>query len=158
VADQAPKAEQKADPARAQYVINLTPEQYESRLKQVEAKDAPPRSQIEMGGSGTATVSFADATGGSVAITATEWSATGPVTVVADETDPASAKITPTGPGPATVTATVQTVNGSAQAHADVMVTEKVGAPVTGVIEITAQPAAPVEPPVEPPPPPPPAA
>jgi hypothetical protein len=140
----------KADPTAAQYVVNLTPEQYEMHLKQAAAKEAP-RPQIEMGGSGTATVSFADAAGGAVEATAVEWSATGPVTVEADEENPTSAKITPTGLGPATVTAIVQAANGPVQAHADVVVTEKVGAPVTGTIEITVEaPPAPETPPVEP--------
>jgi hypothetical protein len=153
MANSAP-AQQKANPASAQFVINLTPEQYESHLKQVEVKDAPPRPQMEMGGSGTATVHFHDAAGGDVAITSTAWSATGAMTVTPDETDPASAKLTPTGLGPATVTAIVSTANGSAQAHAEVMVIDKIGAPVTGTIEITVAPPAPVEPPpVEPPPP-----
>jgi hypothetical protein len=149
VADQA-QEQPKATPP---YVIALTPEQHEARLRQAEsqaaAKDAPPRPQMEMGGSGTAKVSFKDAAGGDVAVTGAEWSATGPVTIEADEADPTSAKLTPTGLGPATVTATVQTANGSAQASTDVMVIEKIGAPVTGTIEITvAPPAAPETPPV----------
>jgi hypothetical protein len=141
MADPAP--EKKADPA-VPFVISLTPEQYDARLRQVASapKDAPPRPQMEMGGSGTAKASFKDAAGGDVVITSTEWSATGPITVTADEADPTSAKIVPTGPGPATVTAT----NGLAQAHAEVMVIEKIGAPVTGTIEIAVEPPAPPEP------------
>src|ERR1700746_1543767 len=104
MANSAP-AQQKADPASAQYVINLTPEQYESHLKQVEVKEAPPRAQMEMGGSGTAKVSFKDAAGGDVAVTSSTWSATGAMTVTPDEADLTSAKLTPTGLGPATVTA-----------------------------------------------------
>jgi hypothetical protein len=147
MADPAP--EQKADPA-VPFVVSLTPEQYDARLRQVAStpKDAPPPSQMEMGGSGTAKASFKDAAGGDVAITSVEWSATGPITVTADEADPTSAKIVPTGLGSATVTAT----NGLAQAHAQLMVIEKVGAPVSGTIEITVAPPAPPEPPVEPPP------
>jgi hypothetical protein len=137
-------------PASAQFVINLTPEQYESHLKTVAPTDAPPRPQMEMGGSGTAKVSFKDAAGGDVAVTSSAWSATGAMTVMPDETDPTSAKLTPTGLGPATVTATGYTATGSAQAHAEVMVIEKAGAPVTGTIVITVAPPASVEPPPAP--------
>src|SRR4029077_19418739 len=102
VADQAPaseqpKAEQRADPANAQYMIAITPEQYESHLKhaatRAAVKEAGPRPQMEMGGTGTAKASFKDAADGDVEITSTEWSATGPVTVTADENDPTSANI-----------------------------------------------------------------
>ena len=134
---------QKADPALAQYTINLTPEQYEARLKA--AKDvSAPRLQMEMGGSGTAKVHFHDATGADIETAPAEWAATGPVTVTPDEADPTSAKLVPTGLGPATVTATV---NGSVQAHAELMVIEKIGAPVGGTIEIVVQPPTPPEPP-----------
>jgi hypothetical protein len=151
VADQA-QEQPKANPATPPYVIALTPEQHEARLRQADtlaaAKDAPPRPQMEMGGSGTAKASFKDAADGDVAITAAEWSSTGPITVEADKDDPTSAKLTPTGLGPATVTATVQTANGSAQASTDVMVIEKIGAPVAGTIEITVEaPAAAESPP-----------
>jgi hypothetical protein len=94
---------------------------------------------MEMGGSGTAKASFKDAADGDVAITSAEWSSTGPITVEAVEDDPTSAKITPTGVGPATVTVNAATENGSAQASTDVMVIEKIGAPVAGTIEITVQ-------------------
>jgi hypothetical protein len=143
MADQAP--EHKADPASAQYVVNLTPEQHETALKA--AKDAQtPRPQMEMGGSGTAKVSFTDAAGTAVAVTSAEWSATGPLTVTADEADPASAKLVPTGVGPATVTAVGTTEFGSSQASAEVMVIDKIGAPVSGAIEITVAPPAPPAP------------
>ena len=98
---------QRADPRQAQYVINITPEQYESQLRQRQVKTAEvaPRTQIPMGGSGTATVSFQDSAGDDVQIKQVAWSATGPVTVVGDDTNPTSAKITPVGLGPAHVTA-----------------------------------------------------
>lgn len=147
MADQAP-AHPKADPASAQYVVNLTPEQHEAHLKA--AKDADtPRPQMEMGGSGTAKVSFTDAAGGDVAVTSSEWSATGPVTVTPDEADPTSAKLEPTGIGPVTITATGNTEFGSSQASTDMMVIDKIGAPVAGAIEITvAPPGPPPDPPV----------
>lgn len=146
----------KVDPALPPYVIALTPEQHEARLRQAESraavKDAPPRPQMEMGGTGTAKVSFKDAAGGDVAVTSAEWSATGPITVTPDDADPPDptiAKLVPTGSGPVTVTAIGQTANGSAQASTDLMVIEKIGAPVSGTVEITvAPPAPPVEPPV----------
>jgi hypothetical protein len=143
-----PKTEQKANPAPPQYVISLTQEQYDARLGQVAAKEVPPRPQMEMGGSGTAKVSFKDAAGGDVAVTSTEWSATGPITVTPDDADPPDptiAKLIPTGPGPVTVTAIGQTANGSAQASTDLMVIEKIGAPVSGTVEITIAPPAPPE-------------
>lgn len=137
-----------ADPTQAQYVVNLTPEQHAAHLKDAEAKETPPP-QMEMGGSGTAKASFKDAAGADVAITSTEWSSTGPVTVTADEADPASAKLVPTGLGPATVTATGTTEFGSSQASTSVMVIDKIGAPVSGAIEITvAPPGPPPDPPV----------
>jgi hypothetical protein len=152
-AHEQPKADQhKVDPATPPYVIALTPEQHEARLRQAEtlaaAKDAPPRPQIEMGGSGTVKVSFKDAVGGDVAVTSSEWSATGPVTVTPVEDDPTSAKVVPTGVGPATVTAIGQTETGSAQASTDLMVIEKIGAPVAGTIEVTVEPPAAPEAPV----------
>ncbi len=132
---------QRADPRQAQYVINITPEQYESQLRQGQVKtEVAPRVQIPMGGSGTATVSFQDSAGEDVQIKQVAWSATGPVTVVGDETNPTSAKITPVGLGPAHVTATGQSDKGSAEAHVEVMVIEPAGAPVGGTIEITAEP------------------
>jgi len=105
--------------------------------------DPPPRPQMEMGGSGTANVHFHDATGADIETTAVEWSATGPVTVTPDEANPASAKLVPTGLGPATVTATVP----GAQAHVELMVIEKIGAPVNGEIELTIAPPGPPDPP-----------
>ena len=137
--EQANGDSQRADPRRAQYVINLTPEQYESQLRQGVPKEVPPRTQIEMGGSGTATVSFKDAADGDVAITSAVWSATGPVVVTADAENPASAKIVPMGLGPATVTVEAQSDNGSATAHTDLMVIDVAGAPVTGTIEIAVE-------------------
>jgi hypothetical protein len=122
-------------------VINITPEQYESHLKQAAAKDAPGRLQMEMGGSGTAKASFQNAAEDDVEITSAEWSATGPIVVTPDDEDPTSAKLTPTGLGPATVTVNAQTDHGSAQTSTDVMVIEKIGAPVGGTIEITVEPA-----------------
>jgi hypothetical protein len=135
------RAGQRADPAHAQYVINLTPEQYESHLKRAGAEDLPPRTQIEMGGSGTVKVSFKDAAGGNVKVDSVEWSVTGPITVTADDKDPTSAKLNPTGFGPATITAAASTAKGPAQTSADVMVINKIGAPVAGTIEIKAEPA-----------------
>jgi hypothetical protein len=131
----------KADPLNAQYVINLTPEQYESYLRRGPIKDVPARQQIEMGGSGTARVSFTDAEEGDVEVTHVDWSATGPVTVMADKDDPTSAKIMPTGLGPANITAVAQTPNGPAQTSIDVMVINRTSAPVAGTIELTAEPA-----------------
>jgi hypothetical protein len=140
--DEAPAPEQtRADPTAAQYVINLTPEQYESYLQRGPIKAVPARTQMELGGSGTAKASFKDAADGDVEATAVEWSATGPVTVTADKDDPTSAKITPIGLGPANITAIAQTENGSAQTSIDVMVIARTSAPVAGTIEISVEPA-----------------
>ena len=137
----------RADPASAQYVVNLTPEQYEEHLKASRTAETP-RLQMEMGGSGTAAAVFKDAAGADVAVTAVEWSATGPVTVTPDEANPASATLAPTGLGSVTITAIGTTdAGGSAQAHADLMVIEKIGGPVAGEITLTVAPPAPPDPP-----------
>lgn len=143
------KAGQKADPALAQYTVNLTPEQYEEHLRASREAETP-RLQMEMGGSGTAAAVFKDAAGADVAVTSTEWSATGPVTVTPDEANPASATLAPTGLGSVTITAVGRTDDGgSAQAHADLMVIEKIGGPVSGEITLTvAPPGPPPDPPV----------
>lgn len=130
-------AHPKADIGKAEYRINLTPEQYAAIPK---PDDAPPRPQIELGGTGTAKAAFKDAAGGDVKIDLATWEATGPVKVTPDEKDPATAKIETTGQlGPAMVTVTASTVDGSAQASQDLMVTEKVGKPVSGTIDIAVQ-------------------
>lgn len=128
------KTEHKLDLTKAQAVVSLTPEQYK-----VAATDAPPRPQLEMGGSGTAKASFQDAAGGDVKIDSSVWTSTGDVKVEADEKDPTHAKLTPVAPGPATVTVTATTATGSAQASTDLMVIDKIGAPVVGAISITVQ-------------------
>jgi len=138
VADQA-QEQSKADPAAAQYVINLTPEQYESQLKQT-TKDTRP--QMEVGGTGTAKVSFKDTLGADVKIASSEWTSTGPVTVTADDADPpdpTSAKLKATAPGHATIKAVVTSESGaSAEAAVEVVVIET-GTPVAGTIEITVE-------------------
>lgn len=132
----------KADPAAAQYVINITPEQYEGELKK-EAKDTRP--QMEVGGTGTAKVSFTDVLGADVKIASSEWTSTGPVTVTpddADPPDPTSAKLEATAPGRATIKADVVSEGGApAEAAIEIVVIET-GTPVTGTIEISAQPPA----------------
>lgn len=138
MADQA-QEQSKADPASAQYVINITPEQYESRLKQT-AEDTRP--QMEVGGTGTAKVSFKDTLGADVVIASSEWTSTGPVTVTADDADPpdpTSAKLEATAPGRATIKAAVVSEGGaSAEAAVEVVVIET-GTPVAGTIEITVE-------------------
>lgn len=129
-------AKPKVDLSKAQAVVSLTPEQYEHS---VAAADAPPRPQIEMGGSGTAKASFQDATGADCPILSSEWSSTGSVTVKADDKDPTSATLTPIAVGPGTVTVIAQTDDGPAQASTDFMVVDKIGAPVGGTIAITVQ-------------------
>lgn len=101
--------------------------------------DAPPRQQMEMGGSGTAKASFQDASGATCDITSSEWLVTGPVTVKPDDKDPSSATLTPTGVGPVTVTVNAITEDGPAQASTDLMVIESASAPVAGTIAITVQ-------------------
>jgi hypothetical protein len=104
----------------------------------------PERQKMEMGGSGTAKVSFKDALGGEVKIKSSTWSSTGPVVVTPDEKDPHGAKLFASGPGPATVTAVGATEEGhSATATSEIMVVEK-DAPVEGKIDIAVT-AAPVK-------------
>jgi hypothetical protein len=142
----------KADPAAAQYVVNLTPEQYESHLKQT-AEDTRP--QMEVGGSGIAKVSFKDMQGADVKIASSQWTSTGPVTVTpddADPPDPTSAKLVATAPGRATIKAAVTTESGApAEASVEVVVIET-GTPVAGTIEVSVQaPEAPAHQPAQPP-------
>lgn len=100
------------------------------------------RQKMEMGGSGTAKVSFKDALGNEVKIKSSTWSATGAVSVTPAE-DPTGATLFASGPGPSTLTAVGVTEAGhSSTATVEVMVIEK-DAPVTGTIElsVTAAPA-----------------
>jgi hypothetical protein len=100
---------------------------------------------MEVGGSGTAKVSFKDTLGADVKIASSEWTSTGPVTVKADDADPpdpTSAKLEATAPGRATIKAVVMSEGGaSAEAAVEVVVIET-GTPVAGTIEISVQPAA----------------
>ena len=140
MADQA-QEQPKADPAAAQYVVNLTPEQYEGYRKQT-APDTRP--QMEVGGTGTAKVSFKDTQGADVKIVSSQWTSTEPMTVTvtaddADPPDPTSAKLVATAPGRATIRAVVATEAGStAEASVEVVVIET-GTPVAGTIEITVE-------------------
>jgi sugar (pentulose or hexulose) kinase len=103
------------------------------------AEDKVERQKMEMGGSGTAKVSFKDALGGDVKIKSSTWSSTGAVAVSPDEKDPATAKLFASGPGPSTITAVGQTESGSsATATVEVMVIEK-DTPVEGKIELSVQ-------------------
>jgi hypothetical protein len=107
--------------------------------------DKPERQKMEMGGSGVAEVSFADAFGGDVKIKSVVWTATGAVAVTPDADDPTTANIFASGPGPVTLTAVGTTETGaSATAITEIMVIEK-DAPVTGEIEVTVK-AAPAKP------------
>ena len=139
-----PKADpKKADPKAAQFVITLTPEQYESHLNQVAAtpKDAPPRPQMAVGDTGTAKVSFTDEAGGDVKIASSTWTSMGPVTIVPDDKDPTSAALTATGPGRAPIKVDITTESGAtAEAATEVMVIQT-GTPTAGKIDITVQPA-----------------
>jgi hypothetical protein len=102
--------------------------------------DKPERQKMEMGGSGTAKVSFKDALGGEVKIKSSQWTSTGGVVVSSTE-DPTGATLFATGPGPATLTAVGTTeTGGSATATTEIMVVEK-DAPVEGKIEVAVKPA-----------------
>ena len=133
-----PKAEsKKADPAQAQYVVNLSPEQYDQAVKQ----DAPPPEQMEVGGTGTAKVSFVDVKDADVPIASSTWTSTDPsvVTVTADDKDPTSAKLEAIAAGRAIVKADVVSQGGKpAEASVEVMVIET-GTPATGTIELSIQ-------------------
>jgi hypothetical protein len=139
VTDDQPASEQpKTDPV--QFVVSLTPEQNEARLKQAPKAAPPPPQQMEVGGTGTATVSFTDVNGTAVNIASSEWSSTGPVTVTASDTDPTSATLAATAPGPATITADIVSDGGlPAEAVVTIMVIET-GTPATGKIDLVLQP------------------
>ena len=97
--------------------------------------DVPP--QMEVGGSGTAKVSFKDVNGADVKIVSSTWTSTGPVTVTADATDPASATLVSTASGRAHVKADVVSEAGSpAEAAVEIRVVET-GTPAEGKIELT---------------------
>jgi hypothetical protein len=122
-------------------MISITPEQYESQLKQAQvSKDVAPRQQMELGGEGTVKAQFKDAFGGDVKPTTAEWSATGPVTVTADEKDPTNAKIFAYGTGLASIKVDAHSDAGSTQTSIEVMVIAK-GAPAEGKIELSVRPA-----------------
>ncbi len=113
--------------------------------------EKPERTKMEMGGSGTAKVSFKDAFGGDVKIKSATWTATGPVAITPDEKDPASAAFFASGPGPVTLTAVGVSEGGtSATATTEIMVLEK-DAPVVGEIDVSVK-AAPAKPKAEEPP------
>jgi hypothetical protein len=102
------------------------------------------RQKMEMGGSGTAKVSFKDALGNDVKIKSSTWSAVGPIAVSPNAEDPTAASLFASGPGPTTITAVGMTDTGaSSTATLEIMVIEK-DAPVEGKIEVSVQ-AAPVK-------------
>jgi uncharacterized protein YjdB len=105
------------------------------------ADPVPTRPQMEVGGTGTAKVSFKDVLGADVKIASSTWTSTGPVTVTADDMDPTSAKLEAAYHGHATIKASVTSESGlPAEATAEVQVIEK-GTPVEGKIELSLQPA-----------------
>lgn len=105
--------------------------------------DAPPPPQMQVGGTGTAKVSFKDVLGADVKITSSDWSKSeGPVTVTpddADPPDPTSAKLEATGPGSAIIKALVTTESGASSEAAIQVSVIQTGTPVTGTIDITVQ-------------------
>jgi hypothetical protein len=137
-----PKADpHKADPAPVQYVVSLTPEQNEARLKRAAVEPPPPPQQMEVGGTGTAKVSFKDVHGADVKVAFATWESVGPVTVIPDDKDPTSAKLEATAPGRAQIKATTTSEAGSpAEAATEIMVIQT-GTPVEGKIELSLQPA-----------------
>jgi hypothetical protein len=106
-----------------------------------EKQDKPDRQKMEMGGSGTAKVSFKDALGNEVKVKSSQWTASGSVVVTPDDKDPTGAKLFASGPGPSTLRAVGYNEDGgSATASIEIMVVEK-DSPVEGKIQISVQPA-----------------
>jgi hypothetical protein len=103
----------------------------------------PPRPQMEVGGTGTAKVSFTDEAGGDVKLTSAEWTSMGPVKIEPNDpenTDPTTVKLTATAPGRAPIKVSVVSESGApAEAAIEIMVIET-GTPVTGTIDVTIQP------------------
>jgi hypothetical protein len=96
---------------------------------------------MEVGGTGTAKVSFTDESGAAVTLGSVDWTATGPVTLEPDDKDPTSAALTATAPGRAHVKATVVSDSGApAEAAVEIRVIET-GKPVAGKIDLTVTPA-----------------
>ena len=106
------------------------------------AADAPPPpQQMEVGGTGTAKVSFTDVNGADVPLASVTWTATGSATVTADDKDPTSANVVATAPGRAHVKAAVVSQSGApAEAAVEIRVIET-GTPSEGKIELSIQPA-----------------
>ena len=83
----------------------------------------PPRPQMEVGGTGTAKVSFTDEAGGAINIASSTWTSTGSVTIVPDDKDPTSAALTAAEPGRASIEAAIVSDSGAwAEAAIEVMV------------------------------------
>ena len=109
---------------------------------QTQQQDAPPPlPQAAVGAEGTAKVSFTDALGADVPVSATSWASSDNVKVEPDETDPASAKVTAIAPGRANVTVTAETAGGPTTAAAEVLIIET-GKPASGKLEVTLSPPA----------------
>ena len=95
--------------------------------------------QMEVGGTGTAKVSFKDVNGADVPIVSSVWTSTGSVTVTADETDPTSAALAATVPGRAHIKAAVTSESGSsAETAVEIRVIET-GTLAEGKIELSLQ-------------------
>jgi hypothetical protein len=139
VANQHPAHEpHKADPHKAE---PHKAEPHKADSAHPAQQDVPPPQQMEVGGTGTAKVSFTDVNGADVPLVSSTWTASGPVTVTPDDKDPTSATLEATAPGRGSVTATVMTEAGAqATAAVEVMVIET-GTPAEGTIELTLQPA-----------------
>lgn len=139
----------KTEPATIPFVVAVTPEQYDARIKQAASapKDAPPRPQMNVGDIGIAKVSFTDESGGDVKIVSSTWTSMGPVTVTpppevsGTPSDPTTANLTATGPGRAPIQVSVVTESGAtAEAATEIMVIET-GKPAVGKIDVTVTPA-----------------
>jgi hypothetical protein len=103
-------------------------------------QDVPAPSQMEVGGTGTATVSFTDVNGTPVTLASIIWTSTGPVTVTPSTGNPAIANLVATAPGRAHIRAAVVSESGaSAEAAVEIRVIET-GTLAEGKIDLTLQP------------------
>lgn len=115
------------------------PEQHKAAAAPAPYDAPPPPQPMEVGGSGTAKVSFADVNGTNVPIASSTWTPTGPLTVTPNAADPTSASFVATGPGRASIRVDVVSQSGApAEAATDIMVIET-GTPSVGTLTLTIQ-------------------
>lgn len=97
------------------------------------------REQMEVGGTGNATVAFTGAGGDDIEIKSSTWTAHGPVAVTPNPDDPTEAALFAAAPGPVTLTCVGQTETGAtATASLEIMVVDN-SLPTEGTISLSVQ-------------------